>query len=177
MKKNPVKGPLGRLEALLKRSRDRAGGKEERPSPVPTASRSPEKAELATDEELLRLAMEGVARNSGVTARSAPLLPLVRIGRPGTRGPASHGGGGGRRPELMVQDHPEYIEGWVGRGGQADSFRTCAMGLYSIQGQIDLHGMSREEARIAVEEFVSADVAIPHLLRQNHPRTRDQLPQ
>ncbi len=56
-------------------------------------------------------------------------------------------------PALTLEDHPEYIEGWIGLGGRR-YLPKLRNGLYSIQGQIDLHGLSREEARSAVEAFI-----------------------
>jgi DNA-nicking Smr family endonuclease len=52
-----------------------------------------------------------------------------------------------------ILDHPEYIEGWVGLAGQR-FLASLRNGVYSIQAAIDLHGMSRMEARAAVEEFI-----------------------
>ena len=57
-------------------------------------------------------------------------------------------------PVLEVQDHPEYIEGWTSPGGRK-YLPKLRCGFYSIQGQIDLHGLSREEARAAVEVFIN----------------------
>lgn len=56
-------------------------------------------------------------------------------------------------PGLNVLDHPEYIEGWVGVAGRR-LLPNLRSGTYSIQGQIDLHGLGRNEARATVEEFV-----------------------
>jgi DNA-nicking Smr family endonuclease len=56
-------------------------------------------------------------------------------------------------PASSVSDHPEYIEGWVGVSGKL-FIPNLRNGLYSIQGQIDLHGFSRSEAQAAVEEFI-----------------------
>jgi hypothetical protein len=52
-----------------------------------------------------------------------------------------------------ILEHPEYIEGWIGVAGQRflPQLRT---GVYSIQGAVDLHGFSRNEAREAVEGFI-----------------------
>ena len=58
---------------------------------------------------------------------------------------------GGTPPIL---DHPEYIEGWVGVAGRR-FLPNLRNGIYSIQGYIDLHGLSRVEAREAVEEFIT----------------------
>ena len=57
-------------------------------------------------------------------------------------------------PENPISDHPEYIEGWVGIAGKK-FLPNLRNGLYSIQAQIDLHGLSREEARVVVEEFIA----------------------
>lgn len=54
---------------------------------------------------------------------------------------------------VPVLDHPEYIEGWVGVAGKR-FLPNLRSGMYSIQGHIDLHGLSRLEAQGAVEEFV-----------------------
>ena len=55
---------------------------------------------------------------------------------------------------ISVVNHPEYIEGWIGVAGRR-FLHNLRNGLYSIQGQIDLHGLARDEARQAVEDFVS----------------------
>ena len=52
-----------------------------------------------------------------------------------------------------IPDHPEYIEGWVGTVGRR-FLPNLRNGLYSIQGQLDLHGLSRAEAEAAVEEYI-----------------------
>jgi DNA-nicking Smr family endonuclease len=54
---------------------------------------------------------------------------------------------------IPIPDHPEYIEGWVGVAGKK-FLPNLRNGLYSIQGQIDLHGLSRGEAQIAVEDYI-----------------------
>ena len=54
---------------------------------------------------------------------------------------------------IPILEHPEYIEGWIGVTGKR-VLPNLRNGLYSIQGQIDLHGMNREEAQIAVEEYI-----------------------
>ncbi len=54
---------------------------------------------------------------------------------------------------ISIPDHPEYIEGWVGGMGKR-LLPNLRNGLYSIQGQLDLHGLSRAEGEIAVEEYI-----------------------
>jgi DNA-nicking Smr family endonuclease len=118
--------------------------------PVPKA----EKPREATEEELFTAAMDGVARASW-RHLSHPSGKRARRFRPD--------------PELedrrlmqqaldeatpiAIPEHPEYIEGWVGGIGKR-FLPNLRNGLYSIQGQIDLHGMTRAEAEIAVEEYV-----------------------
>jgi DNA-nicking Smr family endonuclease len=109
-----------------------------------------------TDEELFRQAMDSVARTSwrhGV-APTAPPSPSPPPADPELADRRLMEAAVAGDPALKIEDHPEYIEGWVGLGA-ARYLPKLRSGLYSIQGQIDLHGMSREEARSAVEEFVS----------------------
>ncbi len=55
---------------------------------------------------------------------------------------------------VPVLDHPEYIEGWIGVAGKK-FLPNLRSGLYSIQGQIDLHGYNRVEAQIVVEDYIA----------------------
>jgi len=107
-----------------------------------------------TDEELFRKAMKGVHRASW---RHDP--------HPTSKSPAViHGDADLEARRLMllavdggfpvaIPDHPEYIEGWVGVAGKR-FLPNLRNGIYSIQGQIDLHGYSRAEAETAVEDFI-----------------------
>ena len=54
---------------------------------------------------------------------------------------------------IAILDHPEYIEGWVRIEGKR-FLPNLRNGVYSIQGQIDLHGLNREEAQAAVEDYI-----------------------
>jgi DNA-nicking Smr family endonuclease len=54
---------------------------------------------------------------------------------------------------ISIPEHPEYIEGWVGVVGRK-FLPNLRDGIYSIQGQIDLHGLNRTDAQIAVEDFI-----------------------
>jgi DNA-nicking Smr family endonuclease len=54
---------------------------------------------------------------------------------------------------MEILDHPEYIEGWIGVAGKR-FLPKLRNGFYSIQGQLDLHGLSREEAQKEVEEYI-----------------------
>lgn len=115
---------------------------------------APVDAPLASDEEVFLQAMDGVQRAAW---RHDP-CPLSRP--PSSRGEdpelesrrlmeqAVHG-----ETPIAVPDHPEYIEGWVGVAGKR-YLPKLRNGLYSIQGQVDLHGLNRDEARKVVEEYI-----------------------
>lgn len=55
---------------------------------------------------------------------------------------------------ITIPDHPEYIEGWIGVEGKR-FLPNLRNGLYSIQGQLDLHGLNQAEAQAAVEEYIA----------------------
>jgi DNA-nicking Smr family endonuclease len=54
---------------------------------------------------------------------------------------------------FVISDTPEYIEG-TGYRVQPEIARRLHRGEFSIQEDIDLHGMNVEEARIAFEDFL-----------------------
>jgi DNA-nicking Smr family endonuclease len=114
----------------------------------------PAPASPCSDEQLFAGAMEGVKRASW---RHDP-HPLSK------RPPAPEGDPDLEAHRLMreafekdsptaILDHPEYIEGWIGVAGKR-YLPKLRNGLYSIQGQIDLHGLNRAEAQIVVEEYI-----------------------
>jgi len=107
-----------------------------------------------SDEDAFRLAMDGVARRTW--CHSTVPSPPAAFPQPVDQDLEDHRlmqAAVDGDPALTLQDHPEYIEGWVGLGGRR-YLPNLREGLYSIQDQIDLHGMSRVEARTAVEEFI-----------------------
>ncbi len=118
----------------------------------PDVSRPPHEL---SDEELFRDAMRDVER---VSWRRQP--------HPSSR-PAQFPNEGDPHLEALklmqeavdgdfpaaILDHPEYIEGWIDVAGKR-FLPKLRNGLYSIQGQIDLHGLSRVEAEHAVEEYI-----------------------
>jgi DNA-nicking Smr family endonuclease len=117
--------------------------------PEAPASAAPE-----SDEDAFRLAMDGVARRTWRhSPASSPPPPFPEPADPDLEDLRLMQAAVDGDPALTIQDHPEYIEGWVGLGGRR-YLPNLRDGLYSIQGQIDLHGMSRDEARVAVENFI-----------------------
>jgi len=146
-----VAGSLDRLADLVSRAGIHLKSKEPAPAPAPAPSEVP--AEF-TDDELFNHAMHGVQRtswrhdlHSAAKAASAP--------------PADPDAEGRRLMQeaieadspMTILDHPEYIEGWVGVTGKR-FLPKLRNGLYSIQGQLDLHGLSRAEAQIAAQDYI-----------------------
>lgn len=54
-----------------------------------------------------------------------------------------------------IADSDEFIEG-RGPGVDAATIRKLRRGEYAVQGHVDLHGLTREEAKQAVESFLRA---------------------
>ena len=107
-----------------------------------------------SDDELFMGAMEGVQRLSwrhtqhpfpapSPSASQDPDMEARRLMQAAIEGD----------PPMAIFDHPEYIEGWIGVAGKR-FLPKLRNGLYSIQGQIDLHGLSRADAQTAAEEFI-----------------------
>jgi DNA-nicking Smr family endonuclease len=120
------------------------------PKPNPPQARQAEES----DDDAFRRAMEGVKRTSWTPHATASL--------PEPTAPSSNSQSEDSR--LMksalegkyvfeTSDHPEYIEAWVCVAGKR-FLPNLRNGLYSIQGQIDLHGLNQNEARHEVEQFI-----------------------
>lgn len=122
--------------------------------PIPDAAEIEPPTPPESDEEAFRRATDGVSpvswRNSGPP--STPPAPREFQDSEAEERRLMEAAVNGD-PALSVPDHPEYIEGWVGVSGRR-FLPGLRSGLYSIQEQIDLHGLGREQAREAVEEFV-----------------------
>ncbi len=149
-------GPFGDLDKLVKAAGIRLGPAEKEPpdASVPEGS-ALDHPKPESDEELFREAMGDVER--AAWRHNPPAVPPLPS-PPALPNAESEG----RRlmeaavegiPAMTVLDHPEYIEGWIGVAGKR-FLPNLRNGLYSIQGQLDLHGLSQEEARNTVEEFI-----------------------
>ena len=142
--------PFQHLNVVLERAGLRLSVPE---SPVPAPVEHPPEDE--SEETLLCRAMQGVARSSW---RHVPV--------PTSSPPPQSNGSQELEDRRLMQaaiegdpapaifDHPEYIEGWVDLAGKR-FLPHLRSGLYSIQGQIDLHGLSQTEARQLVDAFIA----------------------
>jgi len=148
-------GPFSRLADLVNeagiRLRSPVEGSAEEEKKVADADTRPPHS--GGDDLFLR-AMEGV--NRPPWQRELPPMPEtspVSLPDPNLQARRLMEAAVAGNPPLTVVDHPEYIEGWVGVAGKR-FLPKLRNGLYSIQGQIDLHGLTRDEARATVEEYV-----------------------
>ena len=150
-------GPFKELDHILKKAGIRVTRQESstpQPAPKPPPEPPPALPQAASDEELFERAMEGVIpvnRSRERVPSGVPFMPAPS--NPGSEDLRLMEAALEGLPATSVSDHPEYIEGWVGVSGKL-FIPNLRNGLYSIQGQIDLHGFSRGEAQKAVEEFI-----------------------
>jgi DNA-nicking Smr family endonuclease len=158
--KSNADGPFSHLPTLLsnagiklKASEDAAPAVRQKPA-VPASVGRDAASRQKTDDELFLAAMNGIERSRWPHEPHASAEPDPT--------PPSDPDPEGRRlmqaaieneDPLPVRDHPEYIEGWIGTAGKK-FLPNLRNGLYSIQGQIDLHGFNRVEAQIAVEDYI-----------------------
>jgi DNA-nicking Smr family endonuclease len=158
-KKNTIHGSIDQLSELVLKAGIQLKPQEESASKPAQAQPQPKPAIIedpreSTDEEIFTQAMDGVNRVSWRHELHPSSRPV--------RGPAPDPELEDRRlmqeainadSPLTIPDHPEYIEGWIGVEGKR-FLPNLRNGIYSIQGQIDLHGLGRGEAQIAVEDFI-----------------------
>jgi len=112
-------------------------------------------ARLQDDEELFLGAMDGVVPLSN-RGQPAPTLP------PNPRIVDENAEALARLSELVsgqgpfdITDSDEFIEGSAPNVDE-QLMRTLRRGDFAVQGHLDLHGMTRVEAREAVERFLHA---------------------
>jgi DNA-nicking Smr family endonuclease len=148
--------PFSGLVSLLKHAGVTLPPEEQspqRPAPAPPPLPVPE-PEIEDDGQVFERAMDGVVRIESRGDLATPPAPRT----PSSADTAQEEmclmqAAASEDSDFPIPDHPEYIEGWVGMAGKR-FLSNLRNGVYSIQGFIDLHGLSQVEAREAVEEFV-----------------------
>jgi DNA-nicking Smr family endonuclease len=156
-KKAPLSGSFNQLKELVNKA-----GLHIKPADNPPANPGPQKREVPlqpkppeeSDEDLFKTAMNAIDRVAWKNKphpstkhhqipeidREAEDLRLMQKAM-------------SEEVPIEIPDHPEYIEGWIGGAGK-QYLPNLRNGLYSIQGQIDLHGLSQPEAQTAIEEYI-----------------------
>jgi DNA-nicking Smr family endonuclease len=130
------------------------------PAARPSAASAPPppRAPL-TDEELFLQEMQGTApmpksrADARVTGPAAPDRPKVTRASEDAEVLAALADLCGGEGTFDISDTDEYIEG-VGPGIDRRLLRRLRSGDFAVQGHVDLHGMTREEAKQRVMKFV-----------------------
>jgi DNA-nicking Smr family endonuclease len=173
--KKPFHNPFERLKDRLPRAGARPAPA---PPPPPPASPSPP----ATEEDLWRAATAGVRPVARGPDRVAPPPPPPATGklwypdldaidelRALVRGDAP----------FDLADSDEFVEGWV-QGLDHAVVRKLRRGEFAVQAHLDLHGLTREEAKREVEAFLrasrSAGKRCVLLVHGRGMHSRDQVP-
>jgi DNA-nicking Smr family endonuclease len=160
-RKNAAAGSLRQLSNLVSQAGIHLNQNFAQPakSCKPEISQPPPRAEAVPEvkeEDLFLQAMGGVKRTSWRRDRHPSSVPPAMPAPVDTdvedRRLMQAAADAGSPIEIL--DHPEYIEGWIGVAGKRFLPRL-RNGFYSIQGQIDLHGLGKAEAQAAVEEYLA----------------------
>lgn len=154
MSKKPFNNPFEKLK-----ERARAAEPPPKPRAPPPPPPPPPAPREASEDELWARATSGVRKvERGADTLPAPVPPPV------ANGPIWH-------PDLEaidalralvsgdapfdLSDSDEFIEGRVA-GVDLGIVRKLRRGEFAVQGHVDLHGMTRDEAKKAVDEFLRA---------------------
>jgi DNA-nicking Smr family endonuclease len=131
--------------------------KEPEPAPPPPPPPPPSRREGLTDEELWQIAIDGAAPledrterirpgpqpQAMVPAQLDPEIAAYEELRALVRGEAP----------FDIADSDEFIEGSV-HGLDPRVVRRLRKGEFAVQGHVDLHGMTREEAKAALATYL-----------------------
>jgi DNA-nicking Smr family endonuclease len=158
-KKHAFGGQLSQLEELVRKAGMQLNSEEGSSAPPARSPKTPASVPQdisaeATDEEIFSEAMNDVEHASWKHTLHSSSEPVRTADKdPEAEEKKMMQEAMDEDAPIPILDHPEYIEDWVGVAGKR-YLPNLRNGLYSIQGQIDLHGMNREEAQIAVEEYI-----------------------
>jgi len=154
---NPFKSAIKSLKDQEKKeAQEKAAAeatKRKAPPPPPKAKKTPKVSE-ADEAALFYSAMDGVQQitHRGEAPVPNPRLPEIIDDNAEALAQLSElvAGSG----DFNVSDTDEYIEG-AGPGIDRNLLRSLRRGDFSIQGRLDLHGMTQPTAREAVERFLT----------------------
>lgn len=150
MAKRPFNDALSKLKAFVPREGPKPKATRPPPPPPPPPPRE------ATEAELFESAMAGVRPidpGPGVVAPPAPRGPPETFWHPDLEAvDALRALVSGDAP-FDLADTDEYVEGRVA-GLDHALVRKLRKGEFAVQGHVDLHGMTREEAKRTVEDFL-----------------------
>jgi DNA-nicking Smr family endonuclease len=130
-----------------------------RPTPPPPAAEPPPPPREATEDELWAGALAGVRPieqdGHGVVAPPRPKGAPDRFWHPDLEAVDQLRALVSGDAPFDLSDGDEFVEGRVA-GIDPNLVRKLRRGEFAVQGHVDLHGLTREEAKGAVERFLRA---------------------
>lgn len=156
-KQRPFNDVFGKLEALKEaQEREAEAARKRKAAPPPPPRPAPSAPQARTDSELWAEATRGVRQVDPGGGSVPPPPPPVAAGaywHPDLEAiDALRALISGDAP-FDVQDSDEFIEGRV-TGLDQNVVAKLRRGEFAVQGHLDLHGMTREEAKGAVDDFL-----------------------
>jgi len=153
-KDDPFNNAFGALKAL-KKEEPKTSGKTKPPPPPPPAPKK-----RSTDEEDALLFLESIGEVAPVKQKIERIAPTQPRPAEQLRIPTEEAESLARLAELVsgdtefdLSDSDEFIEGKIA-GFDARVMRKLRTGDFSTQANIDLHGLVRDEAKLALEGFI-----------------------
>ena len=149
MAKRPFHNPFEKL-------RDHPAG---RPPPKPAPPREPPPRPppaAKTESELWEAAINGARKldpGAGTVAPRQPRPPPERVWHPDLDAVDELRALVSGDSPFDLADSDEFIEGWI-EGLDHKIVAKLRRGEFSVQGHFDLHGLKRDEAKRAVEEYL-----------------------
>lgn len=157
-KTEPFNNPFAALKGVSKKT-------EPKRSPVPQPRPAPPPPQETDDAALFLEAVGEVAPVRAQKSR-APAPPPPAAERLDI--PTEEAESLARLAELVsgdgafdIADADEYLEGTI-KGFDARVMKKLKAGEFSIQGQVDLHGSTRDEANAALERFIQKSRVAGH---------------
>ena len=153
-KEDPFNNAFGALKAL-KKEEPKTSGKA-KPAPLPP----PKPKKPNSDEDDAMLFLESIGEVAPVKQKIERVAPTLPRSADQLRIPTEEAESLARLAELVsgdtefdLSDSDEFIEGSI-VGFDARVMRKLRTGDFSTQANIDLHGLVREEAKLALETFI-----------------------
>ncbi len=161
MAQKPFHNPFGTLKKrLAEEAREEASAKRGAAASTATPATTPATTSAAppTEAELWAQATAGVERmdpGKGVAAPRPPPPGSGEVWHPDLEALDQLRALVSGEAPFDIADSDEFIEGRAA-GIDAGIARKLRKGEYAVQGHIDLHGLTREEAKQAVDRFLKA---------------------
>lgn len=154
---NPFKDAIKNLQQEQKKAAEAAAAAAAKAKAKPPPPPKPAKAKLVQEEDDMRLflsAMDGVEQLTERGEAPVPNVPLPEIIDENAEALAQLSEMVAGQGEFDVADSDEFIEG-AAPGIDRNLLRSLRRGDFSLQGRLDLHGMTQAQARDAVERFLT----------------------